>query len=325
MRADRLLSLILLLQVHGRRTARELAQQLEVSERTIARDLDVLSGAGVPLVAERGPGGGWRLLEGYRTSLTGMTTPEVQALFLAGVAGPWRDLGLGAALDSVFLKLLAALPTMQRSDAEQARQRLHIDAVPWYRSAETVPHLPLLQDAVWQDRRVRLTYGRGEGPAFARVVEPYGLVVKGNAWYLVAGADGQMRTYRVARMHDAAVLDEHFARDAAFDLAAYWSASVAEFQAGVPRYPLTLRVSPAGLPALPRRLGRTDLATADLAGSPDANGWYTLPLEFDTLEEARAGILQLGASVEVLEPEELRESIREAIGEMAALYQTTRP
>jgi predicted DNA-binding transcriptional regulator YafY len=325
MRADRLLSLVLLLQVHGRRTARELAEQLEVSERTIARDLEALSGAGVPLVAERGPGGGWRLLEGYRTSLTGMTTPEVQALFLAGTAGPLRELGLGKVLDSVFLKLLAALPDLQRGDAERARQRLHVDAVPWYRSSEAAPHLPLLQDAVWQDRRLRLTYGRGDGPAFERVVEPYGLVVKGNIWYLVACADGQMRTYRVARMQDVVLLEEHFPRDAAFDLAAYWTASVAEFRAGVPRYPLTIRVSPAGLPTLPRRLGRTDLATVEPTGPPDANGWRTLDLEFDTLEEARAGILQLGASVEVLEPAELREAIRETIGEMATLYQAACP
>ena len=325
MRADRLLSLILLLQVHGRRTARELAQQLEVSERTIARDLDVLSGAGVPLVAERGPGGGWRLLEGYRTSLTGMTTPEIQALFLAGTSGPLRELGLGKALDSVFLKLLAALPSLQRADAEQARQRLYVDAVPWYRTSETAPHLHLLQDAVWQDRRLRLTYGRGDGPTHERLVEPYGLVVKGNIWYLVASADGQMRTYRAARIQEAVLLEERFARNATFDLAAYWTASVVEFQAGVPRYPLLIRISPSGLPALPRRLGRTDLATVDLAGSPDADGWRTLALEFDTLEEARAGVLQLGAGVEVLEPPELRESIREVIGEMAALYQITRP
>ncbi|HEY8746267.1 MAG TPA: WYL domain-containing protein [Chloroflexota bacterium] len=274
----------------------------------------------MPLVAERGPGGGWRLLEGYRTSLTGMTTPEVQALFLAGVAGPLRELGLGKALDSVFLKLLATLPSIQRADAEQARRRLHVDAVPWYRSSEAIPHLPVLQDAVWQDCRLRLTYGRDEGHGVERVVEPYGLVVKGNVWYLVARADGQMRTYRAARIQAATLLAERFPRDDTFELAAYWSTSVAEFQAGVPRYPLLIRVSPAGLPALPRRLGRTDLATVELAGPRDADGWYMLALEFDTLEEARAGILQLGASVEVLEPEELRESIQAAIGELAALY-----
>ena len=183
-----------------------------------------------------------------------------------------------------------------------------------------MPHLRVLQDAVWQDRRLRLTYARDEGQAFERVVEPYGLVVKGNVWYLVARADDQMRTYRAARIRDVAELAERFPRDAAFDLAAYWNASVAEFRAGVPRYPLLIRVSPAGLPMLPRRLGRTDLATVELAGPPDADGWRTLALEFDTLEEARAGILQLGASVEVLEPAELRESIRAAIGELAALY-----
>jgi predicted DNA-binding transcriptional regulator YafY len=260
------------------------------------------------------------LLEGYRISLTGMTTPEVQALFLAGSAGPLRELGMGKALDSVFLKLLAALPSLQRADAEQAPQRLHIDAVPWYRSAEAAPHLHLLQDAVWQDRRLRLTYGRGDGPAFERVVEPYGLVVKGAIWYLVASADGQMRSYRVARIQQAAPLEDRFRRDPTFDLATYWAASVADFQAGVPRYPLLVRVSPAGPPALPRRLGRTDLTALEPAGPPDAAGWRTLALEFDTLEEARAGLLQLGPSVEVLEPAELRESIRAAVGEMAALY-----
>jgi len=236
------------------------------------------------------------------------------------VSGPLRDLGLGKALDSVFLKLLAALPSIQRGDAEQARQRLHVDAAPWYRSSEAVPHLRLLQNALWQDYRLRLTYGRDEGQAFERVVEPYGLVVKGNVWYLVACAEGQMRTYRVARIRDVAPLAERFPRDAAFDLAAYWDASVAEFRAGVPRYPLRIRVSPAVLPALPRRLGRTDLTTVEPVGPPDADGWRTLELEFDTLEEARAGILQLGDGVEALEPAELRESLRKAIGKLVALY-----
>lgn len=320
-RADRLLSLVLLLQVRGRLTVRELASRLEVSERTIARDLEALGAAGVPVVAERGPGGGWRLLEGYRTSLTGLTTPEVQALFLAGAAGPLRALGLGQRLDGVLLKLLAALPSVQRPDAEAARQRLHVDAAPWYRTPEPTPHLPLLQDAVWQDRRLRLRYARGDGSATERIVEPYGLVIKGDVWYLVARVEGQWRTYRAARIVEAELLAERFARDEAFDLAAYWAASVAAFRAGLPRYPVTLRVATAARPALPRHLLERDGAVLGPADAADADGWQTVRLAFDTLEEAHAGVLRLGSDIEVLEPPELRARVRETALRLAARYE----
>src|SRR5579863_122106 len=176
MRADRLLVLLLLLQTRERVTAQSLAKRLEVSERTIYRDLVALSMAGVPVYAERGPGGGWSLLEDYRTNLNRLTEAEINTLFMSGAAGPLKDLGLGKAREDALLKLLAALPSVYRRHAELARQRIHLDAAGWFQQEEPVPLLPLLQEATWNDRRLRLTYLRGRDNTInQRLVDPYGL------------------------------------------------------------------------------------------------------------------------------------------------------
>src|SRR5438128_12227933 len=194
MRADRLLSVLLLLQVHRRLTARELAKRLEVSERTIHRDMEALSAAGFPVFAERGSGGGWMLVEGYRTNLTGLNAVEVQALFVTKPLRLLADLGLDKASDAALIKLSAALPSAHRPGAENARQRIHIDVTGWNRPDEAARFLPLLQEAVWQERRLRFTYQRGGGcDAVQRVADPLGLVAKGSIWYLVAAVDGDIR------------------------------------------------------------------------------------------------------------------------------------
>ncbi len=211
MRADRLLSILLLLQVHQRITARDLAQRLEVSERTIHRDMDILSGAGIPVTAERGAGGGWALLDDYRTDLTGLNAAEIQTLFLATPTRLLADLGLRQAADAALIKLLAALPSVARQGAEYARQRIHVDAAGWQQSRDDVPILPLLQEAIWQERRVALGYRRGDGTTVERVVDPLGLVAKGSLWYLIAAADGETRTYRVSRVGSAVITDERCA------------------------------------------------------------------------------------------------------------------
>ena len=182
MRADRLLSILLLLQVNRRMTAGALAERLEVSERTIYRDMDALSAAGVPVLAERGVGGGWTLIESYETKLTGLNQAEIQSLFLT----PARvsDLGLHQAGESALIKLIAAMPAMSRRSAEYARQRIHIDSTGWSRSTENIANMPVVQDAIWQERRLAIHYDRGECQTVERIVDPLGLVAKGSAWYL---------------------------------------------------------------------------------------------------------------------------------------------
>src|SRR5215212_9732508 len=223
MRADRLLSILLLLQTHRRMTAGALAQRLEVSRRTVHRDMEALSMAGVPVYAERGAGGGWVLPDSFRTDLTGLTESEIQALFVSMPTRLLADLGLAQASDAALVKLLAALPSVARRDAEQVRQRIHVDGAGWHQSAETVPALATLQEAVWIDRRVRLNYRRGDGSAVERVVDPLGLVAKGRLWYLVAGVDGEPRTYRISRVEAAEILDEPASRTPDFDLATFWT------------------------------------------------------------------------------------------------------
>src|SRR5215468_2621132 len=200
MRADRLLSILMLLQVHRKMTASDLARRMEVCERTIHRDMEALGAAGVPVLADRGSGGGWRLLEGYRTNLTGLNEVEVQALFLSNPPRLLADLGLEKASDAALLKLLAALPAMQRDGAEYVRQRIHVDVAGWRQSEEAVPLLPVLQEAVWRERKLRFTYLRGDGVMVERVVDPLGLVAKGSIWYLVAAVEGEPRSYRISRL-----------------------------------------------------------------------------------------------------------------------------
>ncbi len=317
MRADRLLSLLLLLQTHGRMTARELAHRLEVSERTIHRDMEALSGAGVPVVAERGSGGGWSLLDDYRTDLTGLNLAEIQALFLNMPARFLADLGLDKASDAALVKLLASLPASHRRDAEYMRQRIHIDVAGWHSSAEDVSCLPVLQDAIWQERKLRLVYRRGDDTSIERVVDPLGLVAKGSAWYLAASVESEFRTYRVSRVQEAVLLDEPCVRPKDFDLAASWAQSTADFVANLPRYPATVRVTLemfARLPIVWR------YARIQRAEPPDPDGWVTVHVLFQFEHEACENVLSCGPYIEVLDPPELREQVIQAAAAIVALY-----
>src|SRR2546425_5019045 len=244
MRADRLLSILLLLQVQQRMTARELAKRLEVSERTIHRDMEALSTAGVPVTAERGTGGGWSLLESYQTNLTGLTEMEIQALFLTGPARLLADLGLHQASEAALIKLLAALPSLSRRNAEYVRQRIYVDTAGWRNTEEAVPYLLTLQDAIWQERKLHFTYLRGDDTTVERLADPLGLVAKGSVWYLVAAGGGEVRTYRGSRVQNAKLIEEPCACPAGFELAAYWEQSAAKFKANLPRYHATIRARP---------------------------------------------------------------------------------
>lgn len=326
MRADRLLAILLHLQTHGRLTARELARRLEVSERTIYRDIEALSSAGVPVYAERGRGGGCLLLEPYRTTLTGMTEPEARALFVAGATRPLTDLGLGDQGKMALLKLLAALPAAYRAGAEAASQRIHIDPTGWFQSSEATPQLRTLSDALMADRRITIQYQRGDGTEVTRLLDPLGLVAKAGIWYLLGGAvsddaaNGQMRNYRVSRIISVTLTDTFFQRPQEFDLARCWEESREQFRASLPRYEATVRIAPYLMPELHYIFGEIVREALPHASPPDAQGWVTLPILFDSFDAARGRILSLGDGVEVMAPAELRAAVARAARAIVARY-----
>jgi predicted DNA-binding transcriptional regulator YafY len=317
MRADRLFSIVLLLQSYRQLTARDLARRLEVSERTIHRDMDALSGAGIPVVAERGTGGGWSLLGEYRTNLTGLNEAEIQSLFVTRPSRLLADLNLEKASEGALLKLLAALPPLHRRGAEHTRQRILVDVAGWSRSEESVPLLHVLQDAIWQERRVRMRYGRGECGSVERLVDPLGLVAKGSVWYLVAAVDNEVRSYRVSRVESAELLDEHSTRPPDFDLAAFWEQSAAEFRAHLPRYRMRARVRREIVVRLPYA-GR--FARVEQAGPADEDGWAEVWIRFDVEEMACEYALSFGTQMEVLEPLALREKVIDEARSVVAFY-----
>jgi predicted DNA-binding transcriptional regulator YafY len=317
MRADRLLSILLVLQARQRMTARDLAQRLEVSERTILRDMSALGSAGIPVRAERGVGGGWMLLDSYRTTLTGLKETEVQALFLTRPQRLLADLGLDKAAEMGLLKLLAALPSASQRGAQDISQRIHVDIGGWRRAEEATPRLPILQEAVWQERRLRMVYQRGDESVVERVVDPLGLVAKGSVWYLVAGVEGEPRSYRVSRVQEASLLEEPCARPDQFDLVAYWERSTKEFTAALPRYLATLRVE-AGLLARLRQGERYTQLEAE--EPPDAEGWARVEMRFEEEHNAVEFILGFGDRIEVVAPDELRTQLIQQAASVLALY-----
>jgi predicted DNA-binding transcriptional regulator YafY len=322
MRADRLVSILLLLQVNRRTTARELAKRLEVSERTIHRDMDALCSAGVPVVADRGNGGGWGLMEAYKTNLTGLNHGEILSLFLTKPTQLLNDLGLHQASEGALIKLLAALPSMSRRDAEYARQRIHIDTAGWRNSPENVASLPVLQEAIWQERRLKFLYERAGCEPSERLADPLGLVAKGSVWYLVASVESAPRTYRVSRISDARITDQACAaRPPDFDLATYWNQSAAEFQAGLPRFYAKIRMGPGVTRWLDYRARASRVEHTEPA---DAQGWCTVKIRFDAEHEACQFALSFGGEAEVLEPESLRQKVIAAAQATVSLYANAR-
>ena len=322
MRADRLLSLLMLLQSRGRMTAEALAEELEVSVRTVYRDLDALSAAGVPLYTERGPGGGCQLIENYRTTLTGLTEDETRALFMMSIPSALVELGVGEELKAAWRKLSAALPNAWRGDVAWARQRVYLD---WGEGGPlaTAPILACLQRAVWENRRAWVVYSTQYGGAeqrLERLVDPYGLVARGGVWYLVGAANGQRRVYRVDRLLAARLTDDCFERPTDFDLAAFWLDWWAENGRQPLSYAVRLRLSPALVAAWLQRVGPpADIDLAE-AAPPDADGWRTAIWRFESLYEARSRLLTLGGAVEVLEPLPLRLSLADYARQIVARY-----
>lgn len=309
MRADRLLSILLLLQTHGRLSAADLARRLEVSRRTVFRDLEALSAAGVPVVSEHGPRGGAYLMGGYRTDLTGLSEPELEALLAFGGRGPASDLGLGSHLDQASRKLVAA--NRPRASG-RLQERVLIDSDHWTRGASVPPHLSQVQDALFSDRRLRLRYRRGLDRVVERTVEPYGLVSKAGTWYLLAGVDGKPRIYRVSRIEDAEATEDSFERPAGFDLKQVWAAQVIRFKDSLPpHYPVTVRVKPTQSELFTRTLG-----DRIISHSED----NVAVLDFPACEAAVSMLTGFGGAIEVLDPQDVRSRLAEIARELTALY-----
>jgi predicted DNA-binding transcriptional regulator YafY len=302
-------------------TAAELAQELEVSERTVHRDVEALSASGVPIYAERGVHGGIRLVDGYRTRLTGMTPEEAEALFLAGMPGPAAELGLGTVVAAAQLKVLASLPPELRARASRLVERFHLDTGDWFRARQPVPYLATLSDAVWTATRVTIEYDRGDGPV-RRVLEPLGLVLKGGVWYVVATVEGQIRTYRVSRVVAADVGDEPFERPAGFDLAGYWAESAAAFERDVPRIDVDVRVRPDRVDRLRSAVGNAAVDGAERLSDVDPDGWLRLRLRLGWPDEVPGLLLRAGRWVEVVAPPEVRARVADTARAIAERYAT---
>ncbi|MFF7714523.1 WYL domain-containing protein [Streptomyces sp. NPDC007988] len=323
MSASRLLSVLLLLQARGRMSARALAEELGVSVRTAYRDLTRLQAAGVPVYAEPGRGGGYQLLDGYRTRLTGMSEGEARALLLAGLPGPAADLGLEAEVTAARLKLLAALPSGLREQAARTAAVFHLDAPGWYREAEQVPHLPLFVDAVLNRRAVDVRYRRWRAPQEVdRRLRSYGLVLKSGTWYLVAAAERGIATYRVDQVLDAVLSDEVFERPGDFDLGAYWTSYLDDFRSRRYTGTATIRLSPRGRRRLPDNLPtevvRAVESTATAVGD---EGWFEAVIPTESTEHACGELLRLGIDVEVIAPAELRRAMADTVGVLARAYE----
>ena len=302
MRATRLVSLLLVLQLRGQLTAAELAAHFEVSVRTIHRDLEALGAAGVPVEAIRGPAGGYRLAGGYRTKLTGLTAAEAEALFVA--PAPAAELGLGGVLTNARLKVLAALPTELQERASRAERYFHLDTRGWFRAEDTVPHLPALAAATWQGKRLNARYREGR-KVVQRTLDPLGLVLKGGAWYLVARRSAGMRVYRVSRFASVHVRDEGFQRPEEFELGAFWEEWSRTFEQSLPRVEVKLRAS--------------ELARRFLPAAQQGDGGVYV-VGFQSLEAAFRELLKFGPDAEVLEPVQLRARLAATAREVAALY-----
>jgi predicted DNA-binding transcriptional regulator YafY len=322
MRASRLVNLLLLLQSRGGLTAAELARELEVSVRTVHRDVEELSAAGVPIFAERGPLGGIRLVDGYRTRLTGMTADEAEALFLSGLPGPAAQLGLGTVVAAAQLKVMAALPPELRSRASRLVQRFHLDPAGWFQASEPVPHLDTLATAVWDGRAVAIDYRRGD-EVVERTIAPIGIVLKGGIWYVVALTEDQIRTYRASRVVAATALDETVERPDDFDLAAYWAESSAAYERDAPTVTVDVRIAEDRIWRITNVFGRAPVDGADRSIEADRPGQVRLKLTLGYPDDVPGLLVAVGPNLEVIGPPEIRERVIKLADLVSARYRET--
>ncbi|MEY9934206.1 putative DNA-binding transcriptional regulator YafY [Catenulispora sp. GP43] len=330
MRASRLVSLLLLLQTRGRMTAQQLADELEVSVRTIYRDVESLHEAGIPLYGDAGPAGGYQLLDGYRTRLTGLSANEAEAMFLAALPGPAAELGLGSVMAAAQLKVKAAMPPELADRSGRIQERFLLDAPGWYDDGDTSPFLPAVAEAVWNQRRIRVLYRRWTEPTeVVRTLAPYGIVLKTGKWYAVAESAGRINTYRVNQIleltaleDDDADADSRFERPDDFNLNSYWARQVAEFRARLVQGDALIRLSPAGRQRLEEVMAADVVKAVDTTAEDDCEreGWVKATVPIESLTHAHGQFLSLGAGVEVLAPTVLRERIAETAAGLARMY-----
>jgi predicted DNA-binding transcriptional regulator YafY len=323
MRADRLLSILILLQARGNMTAQALADKLEVSRRTILRDINALSIAGVPISAEGGHGGGIFLDENYRISLTGLNEAEMHALFISDTPRPLKEMGLEKASEDVLVKLFAALPLQHQEEVERFRQRIHVDSVWWGQEGKLTPFLSLLERAVFENRCIQGMYERSNGEVAERTLNPYGLVAKGNTWYLVAEHHGELRTYRVSRFSEVVLLDHSFQRQEHFDLPAYWRDHSQQFEKTLLQFSFTLAVEPESFHLL-TWYAEGQFQMVEFLNheheKQERDGWPLVSLKMSSLEAARLFVLRLGKHTHVIEPYELHTAVIEAAQEIIAFH-----
>ena len=318
MRASRLINILTTLQARGLVTATELSEENGVSLRTIYRDIDQLSLAGIPVYSERGPEGGYRLLDGYRVRLNGLSTKEAEALFMSGLPGPAADLGLGAVMASAERKLAVALPEDLRKSAATMRNRFHLDTLAWFGEGEQPAHLEAISDAVWNHKMIRMRYQtwRKEKTVETR---PLGLVLKSGAWYLVARTGDANLTYRIARILDLIVTSETFDPPEDFDLAAHWRENTERLDAEMHPQVARIRLSAWGRQMLP--YFNSGYANRHMTmGEPGPDGWCEATLPVGSARQAATEFLRLGPELEVLEPEDLRAMMATQAARMVALY-----
>lgn len=322
MRASRLLSIMMLLQTRGRMSAESLAEELEVSVRTVYRDVDQLSAAGVPIYADIGRNGGFALLDGWRTRLTGLTAPEARALFLSGLPGPAGELGLGDEVQAAELKLLAALPADWQNEARRMSSRFHLDPKGWFASGHKPEFLKLVADAVWGERRLQIRYDSWTRVSDRRI-DPLGLVLKGGIWYVVANTDSGLRTYRLSQMLSLTDTAESFERPRDFDLPAYWQSSTAQFEREIYVAVAKVRATRIGISRLRDISPAVREAIDAMKPELDATGWTTLDVPIEEEVWATREMTRIGAEIEVLEPPTLRARMAAIATQLAGFYGVT--
>lgn len=312
------MSILILLQLRGRLTAADLAAEFEVSERTIYRDIDALSAAGVPVYGDRGPGGGFQLLDGYRTRLTGLSAGEAEAIAMIGLPGPAAELGIGAATSAARNKLLVALPGGGGAHADRMAARFHLDAVDWYRGGEALPDLPAIARAVLDQHILSMRYESWQGVR-DWTVEPLGLVLKAGIWYLAAAGGGKVRVFRIANIANPAVGEASFDRPQDFHLATWWQAEQARFEAELFAATATLRASPDGCKRLSAQSPRGAEAVAR-AESLGADGWRTMTMQVEDSDHGARDMLALGADVEIVAPASFRRRVASLARQIAVRH-----
>lgn len=323
MRASRLLTILILLQVRGRMSAEALARELEVSVRTIYRDVDQLGAAGVPVFAERGRVGGFALLSGFRTNLTGLTANEADAVTLIGSAQAAADLGLGTAAESARLKILASLPAGKGKTTNRVAARFHLDPVPWYSRNAPPAALRPLAEAVWSDRQVQLTYESWKG-VVRRAVSPLGLVMKAGAWYLAGAVGGDTRIYKVASIGALEILDAAVERPRGFDLAKFWATATREFEKNLRSETARVRLSPRGVRLLREVSPSAADAVAEQHPAPPTDAWIEARIPVERQNMALREALRMGPEMEILEPATLRAAVAEEARKIMRLHARAR-